>query len=431
MGKYLKLGVMVPMKNHTFMKGTAFDTTCTAADISRGAVSAICLSQTPSLLASLNKGDFIKLGVSTNDTNLRATEELMVSKTTSDDASITNINFDSSNSALFAYDRPDRVSGVGNYFPDNWTAPTATVINAFDGDVYYIPKLDGLNLPDYSDVVSGTDKSNLESFTTYGVDDYYCSKIALFKAAGWSSADLDILRYTFGVGDILTSTYYRAGVFYRYKVYNNTGYQPILGTITFNDGNSSLIGEYYFGKNFDYEETEWLLHVSSPVQTNSSLTTAGYINFNILFIAGSPSKLLHNLDCVWVEHAKWTDDDTKGVYTFTEHPAIGSQNWNFTEFRQKSKTASGEMRYGQKDGRKRARYEFSCRFEDVSSDFWKNLLILQQWGKLGYKLVFHTSEVFDSRVPPILVGRVILKNIQKNSWSTDLKSFTFSFIESE
>ncbi len=431
MSRYLKLGVAVPMKNHSFMKGTAFDSECTVLDPGRGDNAIAYISQTPTLFATLNKGDMIKIGASTNDSNLRATEELMVSKVVQDNDSFGIISLDSTNSVLFHYSKPDKISGVGNYFPDSWSAPTASVINAFGGDIFYIPKLDGLNLPDYSDMVSGADKTNLETFTTYGIDDYYCSKILMRKSSGTGS--VDVLRYNFGIGDILESTYYRIGFFYRYKIYNQQQSPGIVrGKTQFHDGSSLLTDSTYFSKSSNYEESDWRLYVGDTVQTASSLSSAGYILFNLKLTGGiSLPRLLHNIDCVWVEHAKWTDDDTDGVYTFTEHPALGTQTWNFEEFRQVSRLAIGTNRYGQKDGRKRPRWRFSCRFEDVGSTFWKNLLILQQWGKLGYKIVFHTSEEFSYRVPPVIMGKIKLKNIQKNSWANEVKSFTFMFEESE
>ena len=432
MGKYLKLGVQAPMKNHTFMKGTAFDTTCTQFDPPAGIAGVSYVSRTPTIYAALNKGDTVKLGASSNSDNLRATEEISVSRVLVDNGSNGFFLFDSTANLVFNYNRPDKIAGLGNHFPDSWSAPSIADINSFGGDVHYIPRLDGLNLPNYSDLVSGVDNGIIADFTTFGIDDYFSSKIALFKdGSSTSSTNLDILRYNFNTGDLLTDTYYRAGFFYKYKIYNNTGVLSVKGTATVNDGNSDIISGIYLFKIGDREDLNWSLVVTNPAKTVGS---GGYINFNIElggFPGGSPTKLLHNLDCVWLEHAKWTDGDTDGVYTFTEHPAIGSQAWNFEEFRQKSELATGVTAYGQKDGRKRARFKFACSFENVSSDFWKNLLIIRQWGQLGYKIVFHTSEDFAGRVPPILVGKIRINSVKKSSWSADLKSFTFQFEESE
>ncbi len=423
----MSLGVLSRIKNNSFRKSVSFDTvladTISTTEISGGISSITATSVTPTLLSTLGRNDKVKIGPSSNSSNLYATEEKIVDTgCISDDGTSSAIDF--TENLLFAYNTGDPVSGVGNYFPDSWTAETYTNINSFNGDIYWHPRLQGLNLP-----ISDRDTSDLRTFTTYGVDDFYCLKY--FVEPTTNPIQLrTIAKYDFSVGDLLASTYYRLGCFYRYKV---TDFAPGVVRVRLDayDGSSTIMEDnWILTATSNIEKSSWIHSVSVTTKTASSLTSAG----NITFYDDSYGlhKLMLNLDAVYMEHARLTDDEANAVYKFTELPAFGTSTWIPKDFTQKNLLLGGTESHIQQDDRKNVRWTFNCRFENCSTDFWKNLQILSMWQKLGYSLSLHTAEHWGSspfRTPPVIFGKMKITNINKSSWDRSKKSFTFTFLE--
>ena len=436
MPKYLQMGVSAPLKNGSFAKGTPFNTTLytdiTSTLVTAGISSLDVTSVVPTLLVTLGKGDKIKIGPSTATANPGATEEKVIDEgCISDDGSSATLELTSN--LLFEYAEGDPVSGLGEYFPDGWTAPTYTNYNdEIKGTIYMHPKLNGINLPQ-----SSRDTSDLRDFTTYGVDDYFCFKSYLNNASSLTGhSNYNMLRYDFTDGDLLESTYYRVGLFYRYKLtdYSSTSGAETKDYIITHDGTTTLASKVFLSINQNIEQDYWKQYVGDPTQTASSLSGTPYILFEKYTPYSTSFKLYQNIDFVYFEHAKGTDDASSAVYTFTELPAFGSTTWGTNTFEKTNKLASGNVKYGQINNRKNIQYTYNCRFENVSGTFLKNLMVLEMWQRLGYDLILHTGEDFGStpfRLPPILKGHMKLSGISKSSWETSRTSFNFNFMEVE
>ena len=76
------------------------------------------------------------------------------------------------------------------------------------------------------------------------------------------------------------------------------------------------------------------------------------------------------------------------------------------------------------DGYKR--YEFTASFEDYPTYLLEYLLELQSWNKEGWNIVIRP---FCKRLPPVLIGDLIISNINYNNPDPDLVNFKIKFIE--
>ncbi len=407
----MRLGVAVPIKNMKYRFGTIFDTVLNADGPTDGGGDWY-FTVDPTIPASLSQiflsdKDRLLLGPSTHSDNPGAREIVTVSSTTYP----STIHVD--DEPTYLYLDGDRVSGVGERLPGNW--------DPSDDNVSVVSPA-GLRDQAYgSEAVDG------------GVYDQFRCRVRL--ASG------EYLRQDLG-NLLLPSTQYLFGCFYKVTSYDTNG--PNLAVLIHDDaaGTNAVISETIHYRSGG-QVNDWTFFLSDTQEGDPTFTASSkgvtssapdgcWLRIPWAHSGNPGDNTWFELDMPFLCHAQRTSDFRAGIYTFDHLPVLGSGKWSWTDGIRQVRLANGELReYDPTGGGGRIRkYTFSCRFENTSADFFDQITTLQRWQEEGNDLVLVTGEqYYGGSLPPVLVGRMSTKQVDRQHWALGLRSFTFTFTE--
>lgn len=172
--------------------------------------------------------------------------------------------------------------------------------------------------------------------------------------------------------------------------------------------------------------------------TSPASPTTGYVM--LYEDTGGASNI--RMDCVYLEHAKLTDDAASGYYTFTELADYGSISVERIDTAQTLELADGYTALYDPSGNdgKNKRHIVRARFSTVPAAFTWNLNKLLDWQNKGNLLTLHlktaTSDWMDyystqtqAPMPPVLYGLMRLSGRTKDHYDLDRSTFDFEFQE--
>jgi len=224
---------------------------------------------------------------------------------------------------------------------------------------------------------------------------------------------------TLSLGDVLKSnTVYRFGV--RYKGYATSANDPNL-CVTAKDkitGDKIQIPKTN-GWSTEVDNAIWIESTNYGLFSGTEDTSDLDITIEMTSDSSQVKPLYLKFDYIFLEHAAETSGEDEGVYTFTEQPAMGSTGYTFRE----TADEHSNIQYKSK------RFNWYGMFENVSTSFYKNLMVLDYYQKLGHKMFFHTNEEFGSNLPPLLKGIFKISNLTQKHWDPKRLSFRFDFLE--
>ena len=412
--RYLALGVAVPIMNNKYRIGTTIITVLANDGPTFPGPTWIFVVD-PTTPAAINQTlisgkDKLLIGPSTHVDNPGAREIITVDSTTYPGTIHT------ATEPSFLYMAGDPVSGVGNLLGGNWAPSTDIAIPAGITPV-------GIRDEDYGeDAVSGGVYDPYRGYVKLGINAYL-------------EQDLGNL--------LLPDTQYLFGCFYqapahdvggpniRVRVYDGTGL-----------GATDLFINQTIYATTSADVTSWTLFTSATLEdlafskdyingVTGSAPTACILRFPAAQ-GGSSGGTWIATDAPFLCHAQRTTAYRAGIFTFDCFPVLGSTRWTWINKMRQIRLANDGLReYDPTGGAGRFRkHAFQCQFENVSSDFFDNLMILQQWQEEGNDLVLLTGEqYYGATIPPVVVGKMTMKTVDKSSWALGLRSFTFSFEE--
>ena len=411
MSEYLKLGIAENVRNPKFNYPLSYYGDIVAT-VSAG--DTVCEMDNSSIseIENLVGTDIIRLGPSSHTRNPGVSEEVKISNISHSAGVYT---FTVSDTIDYYYLDDDLVTGVSTVFPSGWdfTRNAATITD------YPLCRL--------LDSEASSDGSTNYEYGLGGTD-FYSLKI---KMSGATTADTYQLFSQTLDDALLPSTYYRLGGIYKIKWLSGTEFSQIRFRLR--DTSSNYVINYRCSRADDASQPiTWTLINTTASKTLANPTTC---YFDILHHRASGSltdteaNCILYLDCFYVEFSSGTDDATDAVYTFTELPVLGSENFFYEDFEQSTEMKDGAMNYFNMTGRMSKLWTYSCRFEGTSSSFYRNLEILLAWQKEGRYLILHLTENPEDLLPSILIGKMELRGIKQNRYNLGLKDFTFIFKE--
>lgn len=407
----LRLGVSVPVKNMKYRSGTIFDTTLNAdGPTFSGADWRFTVD--PVYPASISQiflpgKDRLLLGPSTHTDNPGAREIVTVSSTNYPSTIII------ADEPTYLYLEDDRISGVGERIPGSW--------DPSDDDVSIVSPV-GIRDEAYgSEAVDG------------GVYDQFRNRVRLAQG--------EYFRQNLG-NVLLPSTQYLFGCFYKVTSFDTAG--PNLAVLVHDDaaGSNAIISETIHYRSAG-QQNDWTFFLSSTqegdatfVGSSEGVTSSAPDGCWLRIPWGTGGSAGQNTwfetDMPFLCHAQRTSGFRAGIYTFDHLPVLGSGKWSWADNIRQIRLANGELReYDPTGGGGRIRkYTFSCRFENTSADFFDQITTLQRWQEEGNDLVLVTGEqYYGGSIPPVLVGRLSIKQMDRAHWALGLRSFTFNFTE--
>lgn len=332
--------------------------------------------QSDGLIKYVKAGDRIRVGPSSRPEYAGAYEEFLVLSITSD-----NISLGSTSNIEFAN---DPIIALGTNCPGGW-------------------------VPDDTNITMGGMVNHvLRTLTDYpGSGDRYSMQFE-------NSSGTHGLFYTLDPEEYISGVYYRMGCYYQFT-YQNTASMTARA--------ETSVGVIINHTMLTNAATTWTEYNSNPVLTNHSNPTSFKAGFNIVATLGSGTA---NIDNVYLEHAKYTTDETSGVYTFDDYPALGSRAFRRIEQSKNARLLNRRMVRAGVGGDTAVRYIISASFKDVDNSLLENLEIFTDWQDRGMLSVLHHDI---PSVPPNLQGILTIKNTNVAHWSSGRCSFSIDFEE--
>lgn len=433
------MGVAVPVPNYRFIfptrkTGTLFATNLTAGITNLAAATFVYINETTpdirNLAVAFDEFDYmpdkIILGPSTNPNYLGAMEEFYIKGFEVGDTGGTSgyiieiYGENGQNFLKFSYENGDPFSIVGGKFPEGWTTSNIWGSNN-DGIIVY-------PLDQFYEISSKT-RGGKSWYDNFGFS---------FKAHNsdetWPGVSItSSIEY-----DLRPSTVHRLGVgFIRtkpllaspdpemiFKAFDGTGW---FSNIFLNEELDNEVDETESSALWQEVWTTgvWTSddgHLVSSTETN--LTPGNPMTFEIAMkakVGGGSTILNSKIAYLYMEHAAGTTTEEDGCYRFTEVPDLGSISYTFIEsYNRQDKIHKGK------------RFNWTGKFSDVSTEFFKNLMVLDYHQELGQKINFHMPEAevsTNNELPTIIRGNFNIRDIAQNSWDNKKISFTLEFTE--
>ena len=418
---YMALGVAVPLRNVKYRQGTTLNTEL-ASDGPTGpvvvdSVNNWYISVTSPTVASLNQTfrstkDQVLIGPSTHPDNPGGREIVLVNSTTDASGRIYTIT-----EPTYLYLAGDPVSGVGEKLAGSWDPSTT----AFDD---LIP-------------LGITDTAYGEDAVIGGVYDSYRNYLVV-------EADT-YLQQELATDALLSNTQYLFGCFYQMPIKDSSSpdyYVSIYDQSGLAASDRFLHQVLHRGSQGAL--SDWTMFTSETLPSTSifardgvngvtgSAPSACVIRFPYGIGGGATLRSYCMSDMPFLCHAQRTTAYKDGIYNFDHFPVLNSSTWSWVDSIRQVRLANGELReFDTTGGGGRTRkHTFSCRFENTSSEFYDNINSLHKWQEEGNELVLLTGEQYYGKtLPPILVGKMATKRVDKGSWALGLRSFTFTFNE--
>jgi len=400
---FMKIGVALPIRNHSFRDPLVYyGEVCNT--ISTGDTSiTIRNTNVDNLEWIVGSGNKIRLESSSHTLNIGASEEVEISSIAEASDTYTLTLADT---ITYYYKPTDDVSGLSKHFPDGWElTPDGNTITS-----YPLCRL--------------LDPDTTSSYETHlAADDFYSFKMRVVK----SSTSTVLLRQTLDTTLLLPLTYYRVGGIYKVKWGSGIALSSVNSGVYQVTPVANKFVNYEIINSSGSTPSTWTVFNSGANKTIYN-PSGCIIEFSIFNNVGTGDCLLY-MDCFYVEHAKNTDGDTDAVYTFTEYPVFKSESWVYEEFDQKLEQKDGTLKFFNTTGRVANKWMYSCRFEQVSETFYKNLETLLHWQRQGSYLILHTAETVSNFLPPILMGKMEIRDVKQSVFDLERKDFTFIFEE--
>ncbi len=397
---YFKLGVAIPIRNYSFTDPLVYygevNNTISTGDTSI-TIHNINIADLDSLVGSGNK---IRLE-STHTLNIGASEEVEISSI----SEASNTYTLSLNDTISFYYKPaDEVSGLSKHYPGGWefTRDSATITN------YNLCRL--------------LDPDTTSSYETHiAADDFYSFKMRV--VTGKESTVL--FRQTLATDLLLPLTYYRIGGIFKVLWGSGIALSAINVSLHETTPPGKFIDDLVLISDNPDQPITWTQFNSAVGQTIAN-PSACVPEFHVFNNVTSGDCLLY-MDTFYVEHAKNTDGDTDAVFTFTEYPVFKSESWIQQQFDKPVEQKDGTVKYFNTTGRLTPKWTYSCNFEQVTETFYNNLETLLQWQREGSYLILHTAETIENYLPPVLMGKMTIRNVRQSSFDLSRKDFTFIF----
>lgn len=385
-----KMGVGININNSSFKFGTRIYASLNGSLLSGTTLtynedSGTAVGRTDGLMSYLNIGDKILIGPSTYTNYEGGTQVLTINSITA-----TTITFNETLSVHFSNDDP--ITGIGSRCPEGWTPDSGN-----DLDIYRLWD---------SESITGLDKRGYKD--RYRLQFYY------------SATSTGEVYVKLNDDDFLASTVHRLGMHYQYiaSPTDAGAFKWLISSDSANWGTDTEITSINQSDWISYEDT-----ITSP----SSIGDNWKLYLKIMSLSSSESAGV-NVDNIYFEHAKETDDESLGVYTFDDYPAFGSRKFQFIRGRSHKRLRNNFLISNDSTGGgdKTKKLVISANFKDVSSTLRDNLEILLDWQDRGFPLILHHD------IPQIstnLYGFLTIKDTNLTHWSSNYCSFNLTFEE--
>lgn len=420
MSEYHQLGVAVPNfeYNHSFQFGKRLSTTLRVPSHTYNSSKRFYLYYTnPYLPQIVRKGDRVLFGPSTYPNYEGAMESGVVSNVSSYFIELTQ-----SLTNVFNTDDEVNTKGNGSMLAAGWT------LGCRNGSAFSPTNLWYPFLPS-----SGhTDRTGLFHLhdSTYGDTEWnayfggFTNRYRQFIR--WGSGDYASGQPPFSnqptlnrdYGNVLKgNTVYRLGLYVKGAGASGV-YIKCADTSTTN----------FINFNFSTSVGSSFTEISSTGTSASIPTSCQVMIYNT-----NTNTLSIMIDDIYMEHAKYTDGNSAGVYTFTELPERDSETFERlaeTEYILE-RAPSGRGIPSQSSGTddRVEKFRISMNFTNVSSSFYANLRKLFEWQKSGYKLIFHPNDYIAAQTKPIIYCNIALTNISPKMWDRTKLNFTLTVEE--
>ncbi len=377
------LGVGIPVKNRSFKSGTY-----TEDQLGSVYSSGLTLAVNSDNRNLFQADDYIVVGPSNNASHIGRTEPVKISEVGS--------NYINLASALtYDYVASDYITGIGNRIAAGWVLPN--------------PYSDGVRCLGFD-----TDGKNHNS-------------AQIFRLIATPAEENEIEHYRFRqiipANEFIISTVYRVGFYYKFIL---NSLNPVLYCVVADSAG-------------DFVNRALVTNTNVPTYTlfTKVATSSSYVasrTYGVIDIIISIEGIIEQydgtayIDQVFLEHATGTDDVANGVYTFTDYPEFGSIQWGRMNTFKKSKLRNLASKVYNVSGVSGKNYlhKIKAQFDNVSSAFYDNLLVLLNYQLDGGFLVLHHDIL---GLPPTSYGLMTLSGYRNNMFDRSKVSFTFTFEE--
>jgi len=401
---FYAMGVAAPIPNYRFIQGSIVEGTLNG---SHENINTLTINTTSPDIRFYVVGyddyplfpDKVIIGPSSYDDEHQpkgATEEWIIRDATSS-TSLTLLRKENETTLRYKYKDGDPFTIYSHRFPQGWTTT-----NDY-GNIITYP----LNQFVPEENIFFGERSMFDDFS-----------FNMKMTCNWIPLINDV-NVSLSLGDILKSnTVYRLGI--RYK-----GYCEISKyTYLYVDAEDSITEDRIrisktSGWATNVDDAEWNEDTGYGLFSGTEDTSDLNITITTHYETTDARPLYLKFDYIFLEHAAETSGEDEGVYTFTEQPAMGSTGYTFRE----TADEHSDIQYKSK------RFNWYGMFENVSTSFYKNLMVLDYYQKLGHKMFFHTNEEFGSNLPPLLKGIFKISNLTQKHWDPKRLSFRFDFLE--
>jgi len=256
-----------------------------------------------------------------------------------------------------------------------------------------------------------TNHSLVQLATSPGYIDRYSVQ---FQGSGAGSNGV---RWNFNLDEYVPNTYYRIGYWYQLTTPSGSGFLASQLVTT---------GSELSTNNTTTDVAVWTeLNGAVGGQSPSVPGAAFYLQVYTSGTSGGGS-VIPNVDHIYVEHATQTDDESLGVYTFDDYPALGSRKFKTISPSKHLRLSNRRLVRNSVGNDTYKRYTVSAGFKDVSTTLRDNLEVFLDWQDLGKPLVLHHDI---PSVPPNLYGTMTVQDTSMGHWSGGVCSFTINFEE--
>ncbi len=377
------LGIGIPVKNRSFKSGTY-----TEDQLGSAYSSGLTMAVNSDNRNLFQADDYIVVGPSNNASHIGRTEPVKITGVGSNYINIAN-------ALTYDYAASDYITGVGNRIAAGWI-----VDNTYNA---------GIRLLGFD--TDGKNHNSAQIFRGIGTPVEVGTDIA-FR-----------LRQTIDANIFLPSTVYRVGFYYKFIL---NALDPKLICVVY-DG----ISDFVAGVTVTTTNVPTYTLFTKVATSNSTAgSPSGVIDVIIYITAGLVEEYDSTVyvDQIFLEHATGTDDAANGVYTFTEYPEFGSIQWGRMDTFKKSQLRNLASKVYNVSGvhGKNYLHKIKAQFDNVSSAFYDNLLVLLNYQLDGSFLVLHHDIL---GLPPTSYGLMTLSGYRNNMFDRSKISFTFTFEE--
>lgn len=406
MSSFHRLGVAVKgfQNNSSFQFGRAISTSLRLPSHSyQSQKRYYCYYTNPYLPQILRKGDRVVVGPSTYPLYEGIRESGVID-------SLDTYYIQLAASLSNQFNAEDEVTGIGSALATGWNLGGRNGQPFYPGNIWQ-PK--GIVYP-----LDAPYATLLQKELAFGVSDRYRQYLRWTTGDGYGySANQPYITRSYG-DVLLGGTTYRFGVFVK-------GWGYAYSKALVNDGISNFMLDIPLVSASILVWTEkTAIGTCSEGPTDCSIT---------IYATDSASNATLLIDDIYLEHAKYTDADTSGVYTFTETPDFDSERVEKVAETEailmRMPSGRGFMYQESGTGDKVDKYRISMSFSNVSGTFFANIKKLQEWQRYGNFLILHPTAALAAQSKYVLYCVMAITDLRWESWDRTRPSFTLIFEE--